>query len=63
MLTDEKKYYDMEFKETKTKWDNLSKEDRLELIELSDRLGIPPNLVGEMYEQGHLSLGKEADNE
>lgn len=47
----------------KGKWNDLSKEDRLRLIELADSLGIPPNFVSDMYESGHLALGKEADNE
>ena len=51
----------MEFKGTnaeKLDWNNLSTEERKELIEMVDSLFIPPQFVIGMYESGALCLTK-----
>lgn len=41
-------------------WSKLTKEQRLELIEIADSLFIPPNFVQDMYESGELEY--DSDN-
>ena len=37
-------------------WNDLTKDQKKELIELADSLGIPPNFVDKMYENGQIEL-------
>jgi hypothetical protein len=37
-------------------WDDLTKQQKRELIDIADSLGIPPNFVHEMYENGQLDF-------
>jgi hypothetical protein len=37
-------------------WDDLDCSEKGEIVEKADKLGIPPNFVQEMYENGELSF-------
>jgi hypothetical protein len=40
----------------KRKWEDLSKDDRTQLIALADSMFVPPNYVPSMYEDGKIEL-------
>lgn len=45
----------------KTKWTDLTSEERKELMDVADTCGIPPNFVAGMYDQGMIALPSDCD--